>query len=522
MIGDLGKNSPEKMVAIKKIHTLEERLRIIEEVDKNPSEKRVAIAKRLGLPPSTLNSIISKKKQIREQADKCGSFAKKRKTSKESNYSELESILYKWYQQCLASSIPVNGTVLRQMALQIAADNGIDHFSASNGWICRFKERHGLVLKKLSRENALVNIENLEVWYEKLPELLECYDDCDIYSAEEAGLFFNCLPDKTQALAGMTCDNGEFPEDRLTVLFCTNKDASDRRVPIVIGSSAKLQCFKNVKILPVTYHSNSKAWMTNEIFSVFLHDLDTSVITKRRKILLFIKNSFAHSPKILSLNHVKVIFYPLNCTSVVQPFDFGIIKCFKQLYRKKLMQRTLTLMGQEKDTNLKIDVLQAMHFIVAAWHEVSQSTIANSFLNCGFIKAKDEKSLLPMKVDADGKENEDFIQNDEWVRLCGSDLGLNFNAYVSVDEHLAVTGDGVDEVWDEFQMGNEEYVTPHQNHEDTETEPQQLPSFAQALSAFETVRTFIYSHEISETDQNNIINLENLLFKLKTHENTNE
>jgi hypothetical protein len=44
---------------------LEEGLCIIEEVEKNPSEKRTDVAKRLGLPPSTLNTIIAKKK-IRE------------------------------------------------------------------------------------------------------------------------------------------------------------------------------------------------------------------------------------------------------------------------------------------------------------------------------------------------------------------------------------------------------------------------------------------------------------------------
>jgi plasmid maintenance system antidote protein VapI len=32
----------------------------------NPSEKRTDVAKQLGLPPSTLNTIIAKKKKIRE------------------------------------------------------------------------------------------------------------------------------------------------------------------------------------------------------------------------------------------------------------------------------------------------------------------------------------------------------------------------------------------------------------------------------------------------------------------------
>jgi len=52
--------------------TLHDRLKIIEEVEKNPAEKRVDIAKRLGFSASTLNSIFAKKNEIREQIQKCG------------------------------------------------------------------------------------------------------------------------------------------------------------------------------------------------------------------------------------------------------------------------------------------------------------------------------------------------------------------------------------------------------------------------------------------------------------------
>jgi hypothetical protein len=66
---------------VKCVQTLRDQLRIIQDVGgKKPSEKRIDVTKQLGLPPSTLNMIIAKKKEIREQADKCGTSAKKRKT----------------------------------------------------------------------------------------------------------------------------------------------------------------------------------------------------------------------------------------------------------------------------------------------------------------------------------------------------------------------------------------------------------------------------------------------------------
>jgi hypothetical protein len=41
--------------------------------------------------------ITAKKREIREQADKCGMSANKRKTGKESTYSKLENVLFAWY-----------------------------------------------------------------------------------------------------------------------------------------------------------------------------------------------------------------------------------------------------------------------------------------------------------------------------------------------------------------------------------------------------------------------------------------
>jgi hypothetical protein len=52
---------------VKQVRTLEERLHIIEKVEKNSSEKRIDVARQLGLPPSMLHTIIEKKK-IREHA----------------------------------------------------------------------------------------------------------------------------------------------------------------------------------------------------------------------------------------------------------------------------------------------------------------------------------------------------------------------------------------------------------------------------------------------------------------------
>jgi predicted transcriptional regulator len=57
-------------MAQKLVRTLHDRLKIIKEIEKNPGEKCLDIAKRLGLHASTLNTIFAKKNNIREQIQK--------------------------------------------------------------------------------------------------------------------------------------------------------------------------------------------------------------------------------------------------------------------------------------------------------------------------------------------------------------------------------------------------------------------------------------------------------------------
>jgi hypothetical protein len=187
-----------------------------------------------------------------------------------------------------------------------------------------------------------------------------------------------------------SCHGGKNCKDRLNVLLCVNSDGSDKQVPIVIGKSPKLRCFKNVKKLPATYHVNNKAWMTTDIFSSFLHSLDASMGVQNRNILLFVDNCAAHPKDTSFLRNVKDIRYPTNCTSVLQPLALGVIKCYKQLYRERLVQTAVCLMYAGKDTKKKINVLGALHYTVAALQQVTQQTIENSFRKASYVQGQSD------------------------------------------------------------------------------------------------------------------------------------
>lgn len=484
----------------KQIRTLEQRIRIIEEVEKNPFEKRIHIARRLNLKPSTLNSIISKKDDIRKQAEKFGTSAKKRKIGREAKFEDLESLLFEWYCQARASQIPIDGPILREKALEIAALKGIENFTASNGWISRFKERYGLKFKKLCGESASCDDGVIQDWFSKLPTLIQGYDPRDIYNADETGLFYKCLPDHTLALKGEACHGGKSSKERLTVLLCTNSDGSDKRKPVVIGKSARPRCFKNIKSLPVIYRANSRAWITNEFFYRFLHDFDDAIGRQGRKVVLFVDNCSAHSKDISSLKNVKVIFYPPNCTSRVQPLDLGIIHSFKRHYRKNLVRKAVALIEEGNRENVKIDVLQAINFIVVAWENVSPETIQNCF------KKAQGNVAVTENVSNHEMENDEIMQFEDGE-------GVTFDEYVSVDDKVVTSG-----VIDIEEMVKEKEGIENESEEDGEssTVVTEVPTFAEALKGFETVRNFLFSHELSEKEQKDLTNVENLLFAIRT------
>jgi hypothetical protein len=420
------------------------------------------------LPATTLNSIFAKKDDIHEQIEKCGNACKKRRNGKESTFAELETVLFIWYQQARASNIPIDGTILREKAKIMATQPNIDNFSASNGWVSRFKDRHGLVFKKLVGESTEVSVESTDTWLESLPSLLEGYEPCDVYNADETGLFFSVLPDRTLAYKGQSCHGGKYSKDRLAVLLCVNSDGSDKQVSIMTGKSLKPRCFKNVKKLPTKYHANGKAWMTAEIFCSCLHSLDAQMGAQHRQIILFVDNCAAHSKDTSFLRNVKVVRYPANCTSTLQPLDLRIIHNLKVYYRKSLVQTSICLMESGKKVKKKINVLQAMHYIRAAWQQASHQTIQNCFRKAGHKYQSDGNEM----ADDDDDDDDDFGQDWEEMRTAQK---YDFQSYDSVDRHVATSGvETVEQLCEAFgsiRSVEEEY--------EDENEQEMVPSFAE-------------------------------------------
>ncbi len=118
----------------------------------------------------------------------------------------------------------------------------------------------------------------------------------------------------------------------MTIFVAANMSGCDKLPLTITGKFESPRQLYTVRHLPFNYYFNSTSWMTGEIFLDYCLKLNVEMIKKKRSILIFIDNCKAH-PVNLSFLNIKIIFLPANTTSVLQPMDAGIIKCFKGYYR---------------------------------------------------------------------------------------------------------------------------------------------------------------------------------------------
>ena len=124
---------------------------------------------------------------------------------------------------------------------------------------------------------------------------------------------------------------------------------------------------KSIRPLPVKWFHSKKAWMNDEIFASWLDSINIYFKSQNRKILLFIDNCSAQfKSEQKKLSNIKIIFYPANCTPVLQPLDQGIIRSFKVFYRRYLLQNIVDRIISSKNCQEfenSLNVLDACHWV---------------------------------------------------------------------------------------------------------------------------------------------------------------
>lgn len=249
----------------------------------------------------------------------------------------------------------------------------------------------------------------------KLKQVIEAHDllPQQIYNADESGLFWKLLPDKTLVRRNeATAPGRKSSKERITFLACTNGDGTHKLRILVIGKAKNPRAFKN-KTLPVEYVSSGNAWMTSAIFKDWFHDSFCKQVKSflknqglPEKALLLIDNAPCHCSEeelISEDGKIFAMFLPPNCTALLQPLDQNAIRLTKLNYRKGLLAHILSQLEDGDDVGKcikSINLMDASCLLHNSWQKVETNSLEKCWhkLLSGNLPDYDPDDLIPLSV----------------------------------------------------------------------------------------------------------------------------
>jgi hypothetical protein len=176
-----------------------QRLVIIRRSEEVPRPSNRQLAREYEVSEKTIRKIILAKDEIAERTTGRSEEVRLNTFRRSvARFPELEDRLYEWIQALRIAKMEVSPMIIISKALKVAADMGIsaEDFSASWGWLRKFRLRKGLQSMLLHGEGAEVDrddpalLASLDLVY----DLISQYDPENVYNEDETGLFFRLLP----------------------------------------------------------------------------------------------------------------------------------------------------------------------------------------------------------------------------------------------------------------------------------------------------------------------------------------
>nr|XP_058945304.1 tigger transposable element-derived protein 6-like [Pocillopora verrucosa] len=314
---------------------------------------------------------------------------------------------------------------------------------------------------------------------------------------DETGCFYRALPDKSLSEKAKKCKGGKKSKEWLTVAFFVSA-TGERRKPVVIGKYANPRCLKNINKddLPCQYLNQQKAWMTSDILHKLLSQLNSSFKAQNRSILLFIDSAGCHPYDLKGrYSNIKLVFFPVNCTSKLQPLDLGIIQNFKVHYRKLLLRHIITMITDHDsatDIAKTLDVLQAIRWMGTAWSKVENDTIIKCFAAAGISSTFSEAATVSTETgEEDPFADLDVLADEELGNLVQQVApGSGISAYLESDNELPTCYSLLNEQQLLEAIGTSHDVMEIESDDENEMEKEDTPGEGERSNETTTLKSF--------------------------------
>lgn len=479
----------------KVVMTMDKKLEALQRIDKGECLKK--IAEEYGVGTSTVSDWKKNRIKIEEFCFKMISkdSLEGRGTIKKAKHEQLDDALFVWFSEQRDRGVPLSGPILQEKALSLnkMIPNGDPTFTASQGWLDRWKHRHGIRQLTITGESLSSDVVASEKYKIVFSNLIasEGLSPDQIYNADETGLFYRMLPSKTLASKLDEAAPGyKKNKDRVTVMACSNASGKHKLPLVLIGKSKNPRALKNINhsSLPVVYQSKKSAWMDSVIFKRWFFDNFVPSVKKYLqennlpiKAVLLIDNAPSHpSAEELTSGEITVQFLPPNVTPLLQPMDQGVLESMKKVYRRQLLRTLLEKEGEESVIQLlkSINVKHVIYMVASAWEKVTEVALIKSWKklwpsiqdyldsvstteDVGLSDECDSEEILHIVQQIDGCSDVDLNDVNDWLQADNNIGLLTDQEIVSIACSSATTHDSNDESENEEGHSQQEEVMTH-------------------------------------------------------------
>jgi hypothetical protein len=149
---------------------------------------------------------------------------------------------------------------------------------------------------------------------------------------------------------------------------------------------------------------------------------------------------------------------------------------------------------------MKVNVLDAVHFIAESWCCVTHTTIVNCFQKCGFNlnQINDGEDVIELR-----------ISENDWGKL---KAGASFQEYVFCDDNVVRC-----EVQTLEQMMDEKFTSGlyEEEEEDDGGKSEPPATFLSALEGIDTVRKYLMKFDADDNTMAALSNIENEVYRVQ-------
>ncbi|XP_068250249.1 tigger transposable element-derived protein 1-like [Palaemon carinicauda] len=208
-------------------------------------------------------------------------------------------------------------------------------FKSSRGWFEKFRKSSGIHFVVHHGEAGSSDKDAAEKFKVEFANFVKAeeYHPQQIFYFDKTEIFWKKMLQRTYITHEENPMPGHKPmKNRFTLLLCSNASGDYKIKPLLVFLSDNPRAFMKSK-LPVVWRSNTKAWLTRQYFTEWVHEVFAPAMKKyleEKKLpllcLFMIDNAFAHPSGLEDdltdeFDFIKIKFLPPNMTPLLQPMD---------------------------------------------------------------------------------------------------------------------------------------------------------------------------------------------------------